>query len=186
VKTDLISSKSDLEQFSEAHIKEMCGLVDISRELTGEYFRMGMHEALKIPYEFRTLTSLENDEIRKNGDILAAIVRVEYQESRFGRKRDLYQVNIQDHNILRSLEREAGTVLFSPLLLYILTHEIVHIVRFVKFMASFHLEEAKRVNEERTVHTLTHRILSKFPLKGMLEVLEKYRPLTDERLLPLS
>ncbi len=174
-----------LKKFSYNHIKKISYLIGVAEELTGEHYRLGTEEARRIPYEFRTLKCLEQKEILSIGDVFADIVRYEYEEARFGRKKDLYRINIHDHNILTSLKREAGKVQFSPLLLYILTHELIHIVRFVKFMAPFHLEESNRGEEERIVHRITQGILSKYPLKGLPEVLEKYRPSAQEQAFSL-
>jgi hypothetical protein len=162
-----------LDSFKKAQLRTVGKLVGLARELTGEYFGMGADEARQVPYEVRTLTHLDKPEICDEG-VLADIARYQYLEPRFGRKRDLYRVNLQDHNILKSLRRSTDQVQFSPLLLYILTHEIVHVVRFVKFLSPFHLTPSHREEEEQRVHALTRSILTRVPIRGMDLVLREY------------
>lgn len=163
-----------MQGFKKAQLRRVAKLIGIARELTGEYFNLGSEEARSVPCEIRTLTSLDEQEICEEG-VLADIARYQYVDQRFGRKRDLYRVNLQDHNILKSLGRGDEQVQFSPLLLYILTHELVHVIRFVKFLTPFHLISSHREEEERRVHDLTHRILSRIPIRGMARVLDEYR-----------
>lgn len=162
-----------LESFKKTQLRTVGRLIGLARELTGEYFGMGADEARSVPYEVRTLTHLDKPEICEEG-VLADIARYQYLEPRFGRKRDLYRVNLQDHNILKSLRRNTDRVQFSPLLLYILTHEIVHVIRFVKFLSPFHMTPHRREEEEQRVHALTHGILSRVPVRGMEQVLSEY------------
>jgi hypothetical protein len=166
-----------LESFKKTQLRRVGQLVGLARELTGEYFGLGVDEARKVPYEVRTLTHLDEPEIYGEG-VLADIARYQYLEPRFGRKRDLYRVNLQDHNILNSLRRSTDRVQFSPLLLYILTHEIVHVIRFVKFLTPFHLTPSHREEEEQRVHALTRSILARVPIRGMGRVLREYENMT--------
>ncbi len=153
-------------------------MLQFARELTGDFFHLGAEEARGMPVEVRTLADLEEYEIHAD-EVLAYIARYGYSDSRFGRKRDLYQINLQDHNILQSLKRPGEGLRFSPLVLYVLTHELIHVVRFVKFLASFHQSETDRWQEEQRVHAVTHSILSRVPLSGMDAVLRKYRDLVE-------
>ena len=171
---------SGIAGFGRGQLGRLARLVELARELTGEFYALGVEEARRIPYEVRTLAHLDQDEIRRRG-VLADIARYEYREPSFGRKRDLYRVNLQDHNILHSLRRRQDGVPFSPLLLYVPTHEIVHVIRFVKFLAPFHLGLPERGSEERRVHEITRKILARVPLPGMEKVLSRYRQEDDER-----
>jgi hypothetical protein len=62
-------------------------------------------------------------------------------------------------------------MLFS-LVLYITTHELIHIVRFSKFLQNFHASPDEKQSEEKRVHDKTHEILSDIKLCGMPEVFE--------------
>jgi hypothetical protein len=85
---------------------------------------------------------------------------------------DFYRVCLQDHNILKA-HRGRDLALF-PLLLYIVTHELVHIVRFSQFLALFEASEPQRLAEEQRVHRLTHRILEPFNYLNMMPVIRYY------------
>jgi len=159
--------------FAATQIHRVERLIKLSRELTGDHFKLGHEEALRVPYEIRTLEKLTDSEIHESG-VLADIARYQYTEPRFGRKRDLYRVNLQDHNILAMLRRRPRELNFSPLLLYVLTHEIIHVIRFVKFLAPFHQDLGDHLPEERMVHAQTRGILSHVPLRGMNTVLDHY------------
>ncbi|RUM88083.1 MAG: hypothetical protein DSZ24_04690 [Thermodesulfatator sp.] len=65
---------------------------------------------------------------------------------------------------------------FLPaLMLYIFTHELVHMVRFVRYEVPYHLRMEKREEEEIRVHAKAREILS--PLAhwpGLAETLERF------------
>jgi hypothetical protein len=164
--------------FGTTRLRHVAKLLQVARDLTGDHFRLGHDEARRVPAEIRTLADLENYEIQ-SGEVLAYIARYGYSDPRSGRQRDLYQINLQDHNILDSLERSGAEVDFSPLMLYVLTHELIHVIRFVKFLAPFHQADDSRLVEEQRVHALTQKLLARVPVAGMPKVLDKYRHLAD-------
>ena len=61
-----------------------------------------------------------------------------------------------------------------PFTLYILTHELIHIVRFSKFLQNFNAKPEERIAEESRVHELTHKILRPVRIEGLPEVLNFY------------
>jgi hypothetical protein len=71
------------------------------------------------------------------------------------------------------LEGTPGIELF-PFSLYIITHELIHIVRFSKFLQSFDASSEERMAEEKRVHHRTHDILHLAQIEGLLKVLEFY------------
>ncbi len=174
-----MATKRGLPTFSGRQRGMLRGLFCLSREITGEHFRLGEHELQNMPCEVCTLEDLSGEEIHPHR-VLADIARYEFIDKGRGRKRDLYRINLQDHNILellRSRRRELG---FSPLLLYVLTHELVHVVRFLKFLTPFHVADQKRLEEEARVHDITQALLKKLPWPGMTEVLSHFEPLAKD------
>jgi hypothetical protein len=158
--------------FGLGQLRSLGKLAGQARELIGDYFHLADDGPRSIPAEVRTLAELEAGEIHPAG-VLADLARYEWVDTRMGRKRDLYRVNLQDHNILRRVQ--ARGVDLPPLLLYVLTHELVHVVRFVKFLAPFHQSGEEREAEERRVHAQTREILARVPLPGLGRILERYR-----------
>jgi hypothetical protein len=69
---------------------------------------------------------------------------------------------------------ESGLALF-PFILYIITHELIHIVRFSKFLQNFDASAEERMAEEKRVHKFTHDILNPVRLDGVPFVLAFYR-----------
>ena len=102
-----------------------------------------------------------------------------------GRKKDvslgsssfsLYKVCLQDNAILAMVLKNDDLFL-EPFLLYILTHELIHIVRFSKFKQRYENKNEVDVtlDEERKVHVLTHTILKSVSVPGLSKVCEFYK-----------
>ena len=74
-------------------------------------------------------------------------------------RRERYGVVLQDPNILMALLRSCGHDLWT-LMLFVLTHELVHIVRFTRQNVDFFASVADRDKEEKLVHRMTREILA--------------------------
>jgi hypothetical protein len=55
------------------------------------------------------------------------------------------------------------------------THELIHIVRFSKFLQRFDASPSEKRSEEKRVHESTHQILHPVQLSGMTAVLDFYK-----------
>ena len=129
----------------------------ISEDVISNHFKLTVDNWKKFPYDLRTLHELTDDEIVP--EVFAQIIRY----GRPGpperlRQGDFYRICIQDHNILLALSREPQLKLL-PLLIYCITHELIHIIRFYKFFQFFHADDNERAAEETRVHTLTYELL---------------------------
>jgi hypothetical protein len=60
------------------------------------------------------------------------------------------------------------------LLCYVLTHELIHVSRFSRFMELFALDEAQRTKEEQIVHQSTASVLGNLALDGLDRVLKLF------------
>ncbi len=148
--------------------------VAMAEELVGNHYKMTTSGWQRPRYDVRTFGDLEPSE-RIDGPF-AQIIRYH------GRPRstelgsagyDFYKICLQDPAILETLDRHPGLRLL-PFLLYILVHELIHVVRFSRFQMGFEASEEERLAEERRVHRETHAVLHDVPLEGMREVLEFY------------
>ncbi len=166
--------------FGARQLKLLGRMLQLAREVTGDHYQLSQEQESKLPLEVRTLADLQQFEIHA-GEVLAYIARYGYRDPMFGRPRDLYQVNLQDHNIIESLRRESSGISFSPLVLYVLTHELLHVIRFVKYLTPFHQSEVDRIREEQRVHALTHQLLARIPVSGMDRVLDRYAHLAERQ-----
>jgi len=70
-----------------------------------------------------------------------------------------FRVCLQDHRILDAVKRGGSFIRFAPLMLYIATHELVHIVRFNLGQSAFDMGQEDRKREEDRVHAITRRML---------------------------
>lgn len=146
--------------------------VSISEEVVSDTYYLTISKWKQYRYEIKTLTNLELREIINND--FAQIVRV-------GRKAppgelrelDFYRICIQDHNILSGRQREPDLI-FLPLLTYVVTHELLHIVRFYRFDQNFEASAKERGEEEVRVHQLTYDLLDQVKLADMQVILDYY------------
>jgi hypothetical protein len=166
----------ELEQFNGAEIKQINEAVEVAEDLTNNYFKFSTNEWKKMRYDIRTLAHLYPEEI--TNDALAQVIkytRLKDYVTRLDQKYDFYLICLQDHKILEALRREKNLNLLS-LGVYIVTHELVHIVRFSKFFKMFESTEQEKQKEESTVHNITHTILKKLNWPSVQFVLESYTP----------
>ncbi len=97
---------------------------------------------------------------------LASLIRAETKHILPHRRRDFYLILLPEK---RLLQMGQGDYL-RALLLYVFTHELVHMVRFVRFAASFWMPSAQRIKEEILVHQLTSKILRAVSLPALKEI----------------
>lgn len=146
----------------------------MAEELVSNEFKMSPNEWLRPKYDVKTLVELEDAEVVQGP--FAQIIR--YQGQRIGSSLgsgsyDFYKICLQDHTILATLEQRKELSLL-PFCLYIIAHELIHIVRFSKFLQSFEANQDEKLAEERRVHALTHRLLSDVGVVGIEQVLAFY------------
>src|SRR5262249_310640 len=77
-------------------------------------------------------------------------------------RHELYRICLQDHRILRVAEHgeSVGKLDLEAMLLYLLTHEMVHVVRLSQRMQRLDLETEDRTLEELSVEQTTRQILT--------------------------
>ena len=159
--------KYDLLTVSEA--------LDIAEDATGNFYRSSTDQWKNHPYDVKTLLSLRGDEISQRA--FAVLNRgfraVEVFEPK-AKRRDYYFICLQDHRILEALRRDKDLRLL-PLLVYILTHELVHIVRFCNFFQPFDAPREDMVKEEAIVHSITFKILENLKAPKINYVLDSYK-----------
>ncbi len=132
--------------------------------MAGQYFRLSPSEWKGHRYDVKTLAFLEKHEVREGA--FAHLCRYQFRKEHEGAEEGcyFYRICLQDHNILKVINRNDGIELF-PLMVYILTHELVHIIRFRKFMQRFDVDQEEKEIEEGKVHQTTYQILRS--LKGI-------------------
>jgi hypothetical protein len=164
-------------EFDEGQLKEVDDAVCLAEELVSNYFKMSSAQWLRSRYDVRTAKDLAGHE-----QVTGPFAQVVGYEAR---KRNVslgsssfnfYKICLQDSAILSALEEKQRLLLF-PFLLYVVVHELVHIVRFAKFQQIYEASSTHEtaMEEERLVHDLTWKILSRVRLDGVATVLDYYR-----------
>jgi hypothetical protein len=174
-----------LEKFNTTHIDIVNNSVAMAEELVSNYYKMSASQWLHRKYDVKTLTDLKPDEIVHGP--FAQIIRYKgrLKDSHLGSSTyDFYKICLQDHAIL-SVIKQFAEIKLLPFTLYIITHELIHIVRFSKFLQRFDASDEETIIEEARVHEITHDILLQARISGMEAVLAFYRnwlsPIEDLR-----
>ncbi len=150
----------------------------IAEKLTCEYFGLAHDEWRRTPYG--VFTRKEVDPTLFEESAFAQVVLRKKRNTRVKNRarRESFAILLQDPNILQALLRSSQPNLW-PLVLFILTHELVHIVRFRKFNVDFMACTAARDKEERLVHGITRDILGGLDnTEYVLKVYESHTRLT--------
>ena len=100
-------------------------------------------------------------------------VRSPNQRVRGSEPGDFFKICLQDHIILKAIERDPHIRLL-PLSSYIVIHELIHVIRFSRFLQRFDGTPSERDAEEGLVHALTFKVLGKFRIIGMEDVLAAF------------
>jgi len=147
----------------------------IAEDKTGDYYKFSFLQWKKHHYDVKTLSSLNSNEIVHHAFALlnkGSRVLTGYDSKT--KKRDFYFICLQDHQILTALKRDKNISLL-PLLVYIFTHELVHVVRFCNFLQRFEISDKVKEREERIVHETTFGILRDLSLAKLDYILESYQ-----------
>jgi len=161
--------------FEEKNIESLSEALDIAEDKTGDYYKFSFCQWKRHHYDVKTLMSLAEDEISSYAfALLNKSSRVIERYESKTKTRDFYFICLQDHRILNALRRDSNLTLLS-ILVYIFTHELVHIVRFCNFFQRFDISGQGKEKEERLVHATTYEILKDSSLPKMGYILESYK-----------
>jgi hypothetical protein len=161
-------------RFSPDQIKVVNIAVAMAEEIVSNNYKMSSSQWLGPRYDVNTLAELNPEEILDGP--FAQIIRYKGQRrntSLGSSTYDFYKICLQDHTILSTLDGSPGIELL-PFSLYIITHELIHIVRFSKFLQSFDASAEERLAEEKRVHHKTREILQTVQIEGLPNVLKFY------------
>jgi len=162
----------NLERFTPAHIDIVDRAVALSEELVSNAYKMSTSQWLRRKYDVKTLAELTPDEVVDGP--FAQLIRYEGQRkdrSLGSATYDFYKICLQDHSILSALRQRPGIELM-PFTLYIVIHELIHIVRFGMFLQNFDASSGEMMIEEKRVHRKTHKILHDVHVSGLMAVLK--------------
>lgn len=167
-------NKATLQTFKDHQLVVVNNAVAMAEELVSNFFKMSASQWLRPKFDVKTLADLSENEIVDGP--FAQIIRYEgkLKGGVLGSSTyDFYKICIQDHAILNALVERPGLTL-APFALYVVTHELVHIVRFSRFLQNFNASHTEKLAEERRVHRITHDILEPVSTPGLDTVLDFY------------
>jgi hypothetical protein len=159
-------SREDLFTASEA--------LHIAEDKIGDFFKFSSGQWKRHPFSVRTLAQLTEVEIISDAfALLQKHAWAEEGRDSLAKERDHYSICLQDHEILKAMRRDRELSLL-PLLVYVFTHELIHIVRFCSYRQRFEARGRERDKEERIVHLTTYEILRRISLPDLDYVLDSY------------
>ncbi|MBE9530675.1 MAG: hypothetical protein IMF00_05345 [Proteobacteria bacterium] len=164
-----------LEKFSAEQIGIVDNCVSMAEELVSNFYKMSASQwSASCKYDIKTMVDLSSEETIFGP--FAQIIRYQGQrkDSSLGSSTyDFYKICLQDHTILAVLGKTPGMQLY-PFILYIVLHELIHIIRFSKFLQNFDASHEEITAEEIRVHEITRQIISNIRISGLKQVLKFY------------
>jgi hypothetical protein len=160
--------------FSPDDIRIINDSVAMAEELVSNHYKLSANELLQLNYDVKTLADLSENEIVQ--DHFAQIIRYAERTKKDLTDvpvKDFYKICLQDHSILKAMKKFMDLDLYA-FSVYIVCHELIHIIRFRKFLQYFDAPSNEKMDEEVRVHVKTHEILRKVNIKTMTPVLQFY------------
>ena len=150
-------------------------VMEVAEDLASGHYGISRKDWKQYPYDVKTLQHLKKEEVTNVGFAQLAKYALGDHPLELRKKIEgFYRICIQDHVILEALHRD-GNILLEPLLLYIVTHELVHIIRFSSYAEDYFARGDKRWKEEREVHGITYKMLKAIEYEGLEEVVSAYK-----------
>ena len=158
--------------FTSRELSVVNDAVALAEELVSDHYKMSASQWLNRRYDVKSRADLTDGEVVQGP--FAQVIRYEGRQTASplnSRTFDFYKICLQDQAILEALRRSPDLSL-SPFVLYVVTHELIHIVRFSTFRQSFQASDEERWFEEQRVHAETRTILAAVEVRGMDAVLD--------------
>ncbi|MFH1808796.1 MAG: hypothetical protein ABIJ09_08620 [Pseudomonadota bacterium] len=160
--------------FDDAMRAEVQRTLRLAEDLCGDHFRLSAFDLRQAPYDVVTAVELQGLDIAPppSPTQLAEVQRCDLtreERSARDRRRIHYRVCLWDPHILAAVDQGARA---GALLLFLLVHELVHVVRFARRLARFESSDDEKQREEHRVHEATHAILERAREPGLRELLD--------------
>ncbi len=156
--------------FGERELRKVHAALGTAEELTSRFYCIPEREWPRFPYELATRAT----EPPLEDWAFADVVRVVAPSPVASRFPERYRIRLRDDAILAAVNRPGRPVGLRALLLYVLTHELVHVVRFGSGIAPYDVDPDGRGVEEARVHGITRRVLGPLRDAGVEAVARLY------------
>ncbi|MGV8073296.1 MAG: hypothetical protein AB2L11_01860 [Syntrophobacteraceae bacterium] len=149
--------------------------IEISEELISDFYKIATSEWKRYRYDIQSLKDLNEDEVTDAAFAqIRRYLRRPNDRLRGSEPGDFFKICLQDHVIRKAIRRDPHIKL-PALSVYIVTHELIHVIRFAKFLQRFDSTPSEQDAEEGRVHVLTFRLLQNCKIKDLSEVLAAFK-----------
>jgi len=131
--------------------------MDEAEKHTARYYCIPPHQWQDLRYDLLTCEDSEWEPLPESA--LARLRRLQGRNGLRGTSFDFYRIELNDPSILKMARRENLQDELYPLFVYILTHEMVHLVRLSTILGSGHQTLPSEIEETR-VRRISHQILT--------------------------
>lgn len=130
--------------------------------MTRRFFNVDRDEKKLRRYDVKTRAFLEKHEICDGAFAHLCKYECSRKQKNDGTEDEpdfFYRICLQDDVILDAVKRANSFIRLSPLLLYVATHELVHVIRFERGEGNFYAVGDEKISEEEKVHRITRTML---------------------------
>ena len=159
-------------QFGPDDLRQVQQALALAEELTGRFYCIPGREWPRYPYDVRTRADGPGPDPPAFADVIRVVTEPRRGNGPFYPER--FRIRLRDDTILAAVHDREDGVELAPLLLYVLTHELVHVIRFGGEFAPFEAPLEQRLREEDKVHAITSRILEPVTDDGLRKVAALY------------
>jgi hypothetical protein len=169
--TNLPFPAAEIPVFSQTHRKILARAIDEAEIRTAGYYCIPPRGWQCLRYDLITRSDYEWEPIPESA--LARIQQLQQVSARRRECADFFRIQLNDVSILSAARRENLESDLYPFFVYILTHEMVHMVRLGTILNDKELLRSEVESEENRVDRISRQILS---ASGCYSpVLEKFR-----------
>lgn len=145
-------------QFSLEQRKLAIQAMDEAEERTAHYYCIPPFRWQQMPYDLLTCQDQEWEPLPDA--VLARVQFLQRTAPRHGDLHSFYRIQLNDPTILTTAQRENLAAHFYPFLVYIITHEMVHLVRLSTILEHPVAISPFDESEELRVQQISHQILT--------------------------
>ena len=163
--------------FTDKQLDGILGCLKKASSCLEAHYRFSPREWFPYSYDLITGRNFPDGLPPRETTVLAEVVRNQRKSavlsSAGATVPDAYTVILYDPHILKLADEEGHADSLDALMLYILTHELIHIARFFH-LVDYDATEESRPSEEARVHALTRRVLKQLADERILQITDRY------------
>jgi len=146
--------------------------MDEAEERTLRYYCIPPHRWQQLRYDLVTRQDQGWEPLP--GTLLARVQRLCHTRTVHTSAFDFYRIQLNDPGILTTAQREKLETDLYPFLMYILTHEMVHLVRLTSILPEREDLHVSTEEEENRVQRVAYHILSEVRDEPLRAILTKF------------